>query len=83
MYLRNHLDHMKRLVFLVVDNISVTTQDEAKWFVSCEIEGLLNLTIFNLFYVSFNTLIMLRIAMDLSTYTLLSLNTIDRNPKYI
>ena len=35
-YLRNHLNHMKLPVFLVVDNVSVTTQDEANWYVSCE-----------------------------------------------
>lgn len=35
-YLSNHLNHMKLPVFLVVDNVSVTTQDEAKWYVSCK-----------------------------------------------
>jgi hypothetical protein len=35
-YLSNHLDRMKLPVFLVVDNVSVTTQDEAKWYVSCK-----------------------------------------------
>ena len=35
-YLSNQLNNMKQSVFLVVDNVSVTTQDEAKWYVDCE-----------------------------------------------
>jgi hypothetical protein len=35
-YLSDHLDRMKLPVFLVVDNVSVTTQDEAKWYVNCK-----------------------------------------------
>ena len=35
-YLSNHLNQIKRPVFLVVDNVSVTTQDEARWYVDCE-----------------------------------------------
>ena len=35
-YLSDHLHQIKRPVFLVVDNVSGTTQDEAKWYAKCE-----------------------------------------------
>ena len=46
-------------------------------------EGLLNLTIFYIFYVNFNTRILFRSAMDISTYTSLSFNTNDQKIKWI